>query len=132
MLNLIPATINFTREDGLAIYRGSDWIVYINVADKEACEFSPIDITGFTGKGSLKVSAEDDVSVMDITVKVEDGLQGLFSLSIDSVDTLKIPAEGSNHNKVTKYQYDVYLEKGEEVYRVLQGFVEVSPNITEE
>lgn len=132
MLNLIPATINFTREDGLAIYRGSDWTIYINISDRDRCKNTPVDITGFIGKGSLKVSADDENVIMDIIVTVENGEEGLFSLFIDAADTLRIPADGSTHNKVTRYQYDVYLDKEGETYRVLQGFVEVSPNVTEE
>lgn len=126
---LLPATINFTLGNGLAIYQGSRWLVSIGITDGDA----PFDLSGYTGKCTLKVNAGDDIPICEPDVIINDAEKGLFSISLSSDTTALIPTNGTSFYDFTTYQYDLYfIDENGEYYRSLQGFVDVSPTVTQE
>ena len=51
MPNLIePATVNFTRGNGLAISQNAQWIVPVSVFSRDNLVDTNIDLTGYTGR----------------------------------------------------------------------------------
>lgn len=126
-MNIKPATINFTIGNGLAIYKGSKWFVSVAVEEDN----SPLNLTGYRGKCAIKEHTGDDAPLLEPVIEILDG--GVFNISLSSEETGKLDTTGLNHYEVTTYQYDVYLiDENEEYYRALQGFVDVSPTVTEE
>ena len=125
-MTLKPATINFTLGNGLAIYKGSSWKVSIGVEE----DGKPYDLTGYVGKCSIKEHTGDEEPILEPKVVIGDN--GNFDLILSSEETSTLPTNGKNHYEVSTYQYDVYFIEDEEYYRTLQGFVDVSPTITEE
>lgn len=130
---ITPATKDFTLANGLAIYKGSEWEIAVSIAEMDKLVKTPFDLTGFTGKCSIKEKAGDDVALAEPTVTITDAANGQFKMVLSSELTANIPTNGKAFNKVSQYQYDVYLtDSNSNSYRALQGMVEVSPSVTEE
>lgn len=129
-MNIYPTNINFLYVDGLHIAKGADFLREVEVYDRDNDGTEvPVDYSGWQAYGTIKLSAQDEEKVADIQVSI-DGNK--FTLFIDSADTAKIPADGRNFSKCTKYTYDIMVQKEEELYRLFNGFIDVSPNVTEE
>ena len=123
------AIVDFTSCDGLAINKGADWTITLSVYDRDLYQTeTPYSLGGFQGKGQIKKSVNDEVITnIDVTI---DG--NVVTLSIPHERTSLIPTTGDQFYKVEKYFYDVIVSNKEETLRLLQGTVEVSPQITKE
>ena len=123
------AVVDFTSCDGLAINKGADWTITLSVDDRDLYQTeTPYSLDGFQGKGQIKKSVNDEV-IADIDVSIDGNV---VTLSIPHERTSLIPTTGNNFYKVEKYFYDVVISNEEETIRLLQGTVEVSPQITKE
>lgn len=130
---ITPASKDFTLANGLAIYKGSEWAITISVAEQDCLERTPFDLTGYTGKCSIKEKAGDDVPLAEPIVTINEPINGIFTIALSSSLTENIPTNGKTFKDVSKYQYDIYLtDANDKSYRALQGIVEVSPCVTEE
>ena len=130
---ITPANKDFTMSNGLAIYKGSEWEIMIGILEQECLERTPFNLTGYTGKCSIKEKAGDDVPLAEPVVTITDAVNGVFTINLSSTQTANIPTTGKAFNQVSKYQYDIYLtDSNDNSYRALQGMVEVSPSVTEE
>lgn len=131
MTEITPATINFTLGNGLAIYQGATWNVDVRLFNRDNLEDTPFDLTGFTGKCSIKKCAGDDAAIAMPEVKVINAEDGTFELSLAADQTAKFICNGCTSRDVATFVYDVYLMKGSESYRAMMGNVEVSPSVYE-
>lgn len=132
---LAPANISFTQTNGLGILQNSVWQVFITVTEKtcdNATSEVPFDLTGYTGKCSIKVNAGDEDPIAEPLVTIIDAEKGEFSLSLTSAETAEIPTTGKAYFETTLYQYDLYFIDGNDNYfRALEGYVSVSPTVTD-
>lgn len=123
------AVVDFTSCDGLGINKGADWMITLSVYDRDLYQTeTPYFLDGFQGKGQIKKSVNDEV-IADIDVLIDGNT---ITLSIPHERTSAIPTSGDQFYKVEKYFYDVIISNEEETLRLLQGTVEVSPQITKE
>ena len=123
------AVVDFTYCDGLGINKGADWTITLSVYDRDLYQTeTPYSLDGFQGKGQIKKSVNDEV-IADIDVSIDGNT---ITLSIPNERTSLIPTTGDQFYKVEKYFYDVIISNEEETLRLLQGTVEVSPQITKE
>lgn len=123
------AVVDFTLCDGLGINKGADWLVTLSVYDRDLYQTeTPYSLDGFQGKGQIKKSVNDEV-IADIDVSIDGNV---VTLSIPHERTSAISTNGDQFYKVEKYFYDVIISNEEETLRLLQGTVEVSPQITKE
>lgn len=123
------AVVDFTSCDGLAINKGADWRITLSVYDRDLYQTeTPYSLDGFQAKGQIKKSVNDEV-IADIDVTIDGNV---VTLSIPHERTSLIPTTGDQFYKVEKYFYDVIISNEEETLRLLQGTVEVSPQITKE
>ena len=123
------AVVDFTSCDGLGINKGADWTITLSVYDRDLYQTeTPYSLDGFQGKGQIKKSVNDEV-IADIDVTIDGNT---ITLSIPNERTSLIPTTGDQFYKVEKYFYDVIISNEEETLRLLQGTVEVSPQITKE
>jgi len=85
----------------------------------------PYDLEDYVIEGQIRKNyvTEDVVASFD-TAKNIDPLSGNFEISIEANTTATINA-GS-------YVYDVRIAKDDDVYRVLEGAVKVTPRVTRE
>lgn len=120
--------------NGLGIRRKSTWQVYfvINYLLDDGITKQPLDLTGFTGYASIKTKAGVETVIASPHVVIEQPTRGLIKLYMSDEETGDIPAPGDRYWKTTQYQYDVVLENEDgEAFRVLEGAIEVSPNVTD-
>lgn len=132
MNQISPATINLTICNGLGIYQGAYWEIPVTVSERDKLIDTPIDLTGYTGRCTIKKCASDDEPIATPDVTITDPESGVFVISLSSNLTKNLIKRGCTHKDITTYQYDVYLDKDGESYRALQGYVEVSPSVTDE
>lgn len=131
---LAPVSMNFTIQNGLGILQNSVWQVFITVTQKNCDNASevPFDLTGYTGKCSIKVNAGDENPIAEPLVTITEPEKGEFNLSLTSAQTAEIPATGKAYFETTLYQYDVYFIDGNDNYfRAMEGYVSVSPTVTD-
>ena len=94
---------------------------------------TPIDLTGYSGRGQIKASALDTTAIVDFTITIPTPANGVVRCVIEADDTASIPSTGTNYAKLSTYYYDIelYTANDADVKRLLNGRVTVSPNITE-
>lgn len=118
-------SLNFTIEQGTTFQRK------ITLTDSLSV---PIDLTGRTFRGKIKLVAGDGATVADFTFTLLNQLTnpGEVYMSLTDAQTSAIPVdEQTSAEKVLKdYAYDVEMVVGGEVERVLEGVVSISPEVT--
>lgn len=92
---------------------------------------TPKDITGFIGRCQFRSTAQSTVISLTATVSIDIAVEGKFSLTFSAASSSAIPTDGSGYNDVTRYSYDIEMVSATgKVFRVLNGYVWVSPEIT--
>lgn len=127
-MNLKPATINFTFQEGTAIYKGAPWEIEIGIANVDGGEETPIDVTDLEGICQIRANAQSAQAVAEPAVAIHDGPGGLVRISLTAEQTAAIPTAGKGFRDVTQYFIELKLGGG----RVLHGIAEVSPTIIQE
>lgn len=91
---------------------------------------SGIDFNNYNITGSIKKHAYDTLALIEFTCTVSSATQLQISLTATQTGTLE--ASGNSYADVTKYVYDVYAtaKVGSEVIRLLNGIVDVSPEVS--
>lgn len=125
-----PATINFTLRNGTAIYKNSHWHVEISIANKEGEVTTPINLLGYTGVCQIrKTLAPNNTFSVSPIITIIDADTGTFVIDLDDSETAKIPTTGVSFEQVDRYLYEVQLiDENQNSYRILHGYVEVSPS----
>ena len=96
----------------------------------------PIDLTDMTMAAQIRRSYSDASVTQVITVTIADQSEpenlGKFTLSISAEDTATIPVApaASYETPATPYAWDLQLDTGSQVLRLMQGTAYVSPEIT--
>lgn len=80
----------------------------------------PFDLTGFDGSSQMRKSYYSSSPAATFTVST--GADGLITLGLTSANTANISPG--------RYLYDVYIDDGNVRVRVLEGIVNVTPQVT--
>lgn len=125
-----PAQVDFTRCNGLSLYKGSFWAVPVVVSTRVNLTDTPVDLTGFTGRCVIKKDLNDANPVAEPDVEISAEQTGLFTISLGSNLSQNIPTTGNKYCDPSIYQYEVRLIDGvsHEEYRALYGIIEVIPS----
>jgi hypothetical protein len=103
----------------LEIDQATDFETFISLADDDG---SPLDITGFVFKGTMKKDYESANSI-SFTCQIEDAANGIFSFKLD--DQVTYPAAGG------RYVYDVICyDVSNTVIRLFEGIATLHPYVT--
>ena len=127
---LKPVSVDFTLENGGAIYKGSCWEACLDITERDSSTKvdTPFDLTGFSGICQIR----DYSGASDIVATPTVPIQGnRITITLDDSVTSTIPTSGKNYFDVSTYPYDLFLSKDGNNFKVLQGFIDVSPSITE-
>jgi len=103
----------------ITIDQGSD---FNSIVEVTADDGSTVDLTGHIIRGQAR-RTYTSVTSYDFIASVQDALRGTISLGM--------PATSSASMKSGRYVYDVeVVTPSGEIYRVVEGQVEITPNVT--
>ncbi len=77
------------------------------------CEYTdgtnPIDLTGYTGRGSIRANASDVTAIAEFDVDITDPTLGLVEVSLPATVSAAIVLPGAGYDKPSVFYYDVEL-----------------------
>jgi len=90
-----------------------------------------IPLTGYSGRGSVKVSAQDAAEVFALTVAI-DTAESKVTISVPAAVSEAVTLTGKDYTEKTRFLYDVELftAADADVIRYVQGPLIMSPGIT--
>lgn len=101
----------------LNVDQGASFVYSINLKDNSG---GPLDLTGYTGNAQLRTSySSNNYTTMNVSITAA---TGLIQLTMNSYVTSTLTR--------TRYLYDVELYYSNNTTRLMEGFVNVSPNVT--
>ena len=130
-----PCTVNLTLCSGLNINQGADWMIPVRLSNRVETVDEPISLEGLVGTAAIKKYTGYDEVIVRPLVEITDAQNGEFTISLTAEQTSGIITHGRSWKDVLTLQYEVNFTNTEsgEVYRAMQGSVDVSPAcITEE
>lgn len=129
-----PAELDMTLCNKLCINQGVDWFIPVRLSNRVNTVDTPISLEGLVGHSTIKKYASDTEVIVSPTVTITDAANGEFTIGLTAEQTAGLITHGRTWRDVDTLQYDVTFENEStgEVYRALQGSVDVSPACTEE
>lgn len=122
MPNLIqPCRFDISECSGLAIYRSSDWTLSYKISEREGLVDTPVDLSGYTGRASIKHLLTDETPIVE--PQVSTNADGTVVVSLGSALTKNIIVPGKTYNDTCTLMYEVILHKEDtnEDFRSLYG-----------
>jgi hypothetical protein len=103
----------------LFIEQGADFSTSITLdnADNE-----PFDLTDYQAKSQVKKSYYSSNAVAQFSITIGTPANGTISMALSSANTANIAAG--------RYVYDVVIKKNNQITRVLEGIVNIVPQVT--
>jgi hypothetical protein len=89
-----------------------------------------IDLTGYEGRGQIKFKATDTAPIAEFNVTVPTPLEGSVLIELDADALANVQLKGESYSQKTTAVYDIELYSGDEVIRLLNGTVSISPEVT--
>jgi len=89
-----------------------------------------IDLTGYQGRGSIRYKATDADVIAEFEVTVTTPLEGKVTIVLDADALTNLTLKGKAYNELTMGVYDIELYKDDNVIRLLNGTVSISPEVT--
>lgn len=113
------------------IEAGATWSAVIDWQDSAGVG---INLTSRTLTGQVKRRVLDPNEVVEFTITKADQTTnpGRFTVSLTAVQTGKLPVKQSADGKkdITELPYDIEAVNGSTIDRVLEGLVQISPEVT--
>ncbi|QDP56493.1 MAG: putative L-shaped tail fiber protein [Prokaryotic dsDNA virus sp.] len=108
--------------------QGADHIFRITYTDGVG---TPIDITGYTAVGTIKLKLSDSSVWATMNVVVENGPAGIFFISIPASETTGKMLKSSKHDDYVEAVYDIKItDTSGNQHRLLNGIVNISPEVS--
>jgi len=114
----------------IVIEQGATFLITVTLNDGATPVPAPIDLTGYEGRGQIKLKATDTEPLAVFEVSVTDPTAGEVEILLSAEDSEAIVTTGKTFTDFLEAQYDVELFKGDEVIRLLNGTCNISPEIT--
>lgn len=115
---------DFVIEQGATFSRQVTW---------ENQDGTAVNLTGYSIAGKIRRKTSDQVAVIDLTCAITNANDGIFTFSLTNTQTASLPvATGPTAEKeYLKCVYDIEAtSSGGAVYRILEGIVYISPEVT--
>ena len=94
-------------------------------------EGEPVNLIGYVGRCQIRSNAQNPGIIATVPVDIFNPEEGRFSIGLSAAQTEMLPATGKHFADTDKYVYDVeFANQSGMVYRLLNGFVIVSPEVT--
>lgn len=119
---MIAGTYNFTYQQGTTL----TFLINYKDADDD-----PINLTDFTARGMIKVSVQDATPTAVFILTIDDGPGGVIRAVLPASSFIGIPLKGKLPSDKNAFVYDIEIENlSGEVTRILQGTINVNPEVT--
>ena len=102
----------------LTVDQGSDFSSVVTVTDSDG---ALVDLTNYTYRGQIRKTYTSSTAV-DFAITVNTPTNGELTISLTASQT--------SNMKAGRYVYDVEIESGNVVTRVVEGQMEVTPRVT--
>ena len=103
----------------IVIDQGADYSASIDVTDADG---DAVDLTGHTGKGQIRKTYSSSTAVNFDPAIVQSATNGTVRIGLSSTTT--------NNMKAGRYVYDVEIDNGSAITRIVEGQLEVRPGVT--
>jgi hypothetical protein len=115
----------------LLIQQGETFSRVITITDNQVVPV-PINLTGYTARASIRPTADSSTITANFICTFDPNpALGKITISLTDTITAGIPTTGKTaFDKLAKYQWDMEIVTGSTVTRLLNGAVEVSPEVT--
>lgn len=93
---------------------------------------TPIDITGYSFSGKIRKTASDNKVIASFTFTTVNAANGIFKFSLTPAETSLLPSafSSSAEKSLLKCSYDIEASIGSNVYRILEGVISISQEVT--
>jgi len=98
--------------------------------DYEESEGVPFDLTGYQGRGEIRISPSNDTVLGTFVVTIDDALNGKVKIELPANAFVGVKLPGKSHSEKTRAVYDIEIYNVDRVIRLLQGFIDISPEVT--
>jgi len=115
----------------ITIEQGSTFNMPITLKDSSGV---PIDLTGWIPRGQIRKRRRSTTIVASFSFILTDLLNGAMTIIMSAATTAGISAGETETDERSKYVWDFEIYRpipgGEEVKRILEGAVHISPEVT--
>ena len=91
---------------------------------------TPVDLTGYTGKGYIKKRITDESPVAEFIITIVDALEGKGLIYLSAEMSALLAAGIDRKAPLSQYVYDVKLISPSNTLRLFEGKLQVSPEVT--
>tara|TARA_Y100001936_G_scaffold246817_1_gene291471 strand:+ start:19 stop:351 length:333 start_codon:yes stop_codon:yes gene_type:complete len=103
----------------LQIDQGATFTSDVTVKDANG---NPFDLTGYTARAKLAKGYQSTKTRQDFTTTIASATEGKVTLSLTATETTAL--------EDTRYVYDLEIQTGDVVTRVIEGIISVRPQVT--
>ena len=117
--------LNLTKQNGLCIYKSSDWTLSFKISEQTNLEQNPIDLSGFHGYCNIKRCLNDETPVAQPSVDCDEN--GVIVVSLPAEQTKNFIVPCGCYDDPVDFFYEVLLvdDETDEHFRTLFGRVSV-------
>ena len=118
-----PCRLDLNPQNGLCIYRSSDWLLSFRISTREGLVDTPMDLSSYTARGAIKKFLTDETPMAEMSVDCDS--EGNVIASIPANLTKNILVPGKCFEDTDNFMYEIQLIDNEtdEVFRSLYGSV---------
>jgi hypothetical protein len=114
----------------ITVEQGASYALDVTYADAAG---DPIDLTGYSGRGQIRLTAQTGTALASFTVQVTDAEAGEVTVTLPASALVGNAAiTGTTHDDFTNAVYDIelYTAQDANVIRLLHGPCRISPEVT--
>ena len=88
---IIPCELNLTKQNGLCVYKSSDWNFAFKISLQENLTTTPVDLSNFRGLCNIKVHLNDETPVAQPSVDCYEDGSVIVSMPASMTKNLIVP-----------------------------------------
>jgi hypothetical protein len=111
----------------LSVEQGS---TYTFGFEYEESEGVPFDLTGYQGRGQVRLTPGNATVLGEFVVTIYDPLNGKGKIELPGNALVGVKLPGKSHAEKTRAVYDIEIYNVDRVIRLLHGFIDISPEVT--
>lgn len=111
----------------MTLEQGATKSITVTYKDSEGVA---INLTGYSGRGSIKAKATDSTIIASFTVEIPNPTLGQVEITLSATALDSLALTGKSYMDAFTAYYDIEIYSGQTVIRLLNGAAIISPSIT--